>query len=373
MPLPPSPPVFTRRLPPAPIGHADMLALQLGEPPLGGNRVMLLTGDAGTRLAVSEAIEGALDHLNLDAALLPADAPLLLERLAARCRAGVHVNLLHDPLDLQLRPGSPVRGLLLDAGVHLCERQPVRRRLLVADGRRALVGDASPAAGDLLLQIEGPAVQRLQRLFLAHWQTHAGATLQPARFFPPLAVAGTQRVAVATDDASGRRDGASSALLGAVATARSRITLATGGRVPARRLVAALAGAAARGVAVDLLLPGADDAPRQRLGVRSHYAGLLQAGVRVWERGSATAGTETCVIDGLWASIGAGPVAPGAGARRAGRADVVVLDTDFAARLEPPVRLQLALAQPVDAERWARRGWWERWREAVGARLDPSP
>lgn len=364
MPLPPPPPLFTRRLSPLPRGHADMLALQLGESPLGGNRVTLLAGRDATQHAIGEAIDSAHDHVNADTALLGEQPLPLLARLARRCRAGVHVNLLYDSLD------ATARAMLLDAGVHLCERQPVSRRLLVADGRLGLVGEAAPGADaeDLLLRVEGPAVQRLQRLFIGHWQRRAGAAMEPARFFPPLAVAGTQRVAVASDDATGRRDGAFGALLGAVAAARSRITLVTGGRTPARRLVTALAQAARRGVTVDLLLPGRADARRALGGARRHYQRLLQSGARLWERGAMTQVTEACVIDGLWASIGTAAAEPGQ-RRTAGRADLVVLDDEFAARLEPLLRLQIGAALPVDAGRWARRHWWQRWRQALAERL----
>lgn len=365
MPLPPTPPLFTRRLPPVPHGHADMLALQLGEPPLGGNRVTLLTGQAATQRVIGEAIDAAHDHVNADAALLAGedgDPGPLLARLATRCRAGVHVNLLHDTLD------PAARALLLDAGVHLCTRQPVRRRLLVADGRLGLVSEADDAAQSLLLKVEGPAVQRLQRLFIGHWQRHAGAAMEPARFFPPLSVAGTQRVAIATDE-SGRLHGAMSALLGAVTAARARITLSSGGRAPTRRLLAALAMASARGVAVDLLLPGAADARRARAAARTHYSRLIGAGVRLWERSDHAPSSEACVIDGLWASLGATSAEPGR-MRAAGRADIVVLDDDFAARLEPLLRLQLSVAAPVDPERWTQRRWWQRWHQALTDRLD---
>lgn len=346
-----------------------MLALQLGEPPLGGNRVQLLAGREAVRRAIGEAIDGATDHLNLELALFGDDPMPMLTRLARRSRSGVHVNLLHDGLE------ASVRSMLHDAGVHLGQRQSqAGRRLLVADGRLGLLGETGPPAGEdeLVLSVEGPAVQRLQRLFIGHWQRHAGAAMEPARFFPPLAVAGTQRVAVATD---GRRDGALSALLGALGAARTRITLSTGGRPPARRLALALAQAAERGVTVDLLLPGRADARRAQAGARRHYQRLLGAGARLWERSSLTPALEACVIDGLWASVGTEGGEPGRlhAAPAAGRADVVVLDDDFAARLEPLLRLQLALAQPVDAGRWARRPWWQRWRRALADCLHLNP
>ena len=50
---------------------------------------------------------------------------------------------------------------------------------------------------DLHLQVEGPVVHRMQRLFVGHWQQQSQSALQHARYFPPQPVVGTDRVAVA--------------------------------------------------------------------------------------------------------------------------------------------------------------------------------
>lgn len=330
---------------------AHVLVRPLPEPPLGGNRVSLLEGSAAA--AMAQAVEAARDHVNLDAALLEPEADVLVSRLAARARDGVCVNLLYDPRG-RIAPGGPGHAALRDAGVNLAERAPVARRLMVVDGSTAFVGDAMPEQLSLLLRIDGPAVQRLQRLFVGHWQRRAKEAMRPARLFPPADAAGPQVVAVADGDE------ATPTLAGALEAARDRVLCATGGLVPGRRLVQALAQAARRGVSVDLLAPGDADAPRVRERARARYGPLLATGVRVHERAGPAPHVEACVIDGLWASIGAAPMGV-IGRRDAGRADLAVIDENFAARLEPLLRLQLALARPLRDTEWRRPAWWQRW------------
>lgn len=330
---------------------AQALVRPLPEPPMGGNRVALLEGTGAA--AMAQAVESAVDHVNLDAALLEPDPEPLVHRLAARARAGVCVNLLVDARS-GLLPGSDAHAQLRDAGVNLAERGPVARRLMVVDGTTAFVGDALPAQLALLLRIDGPAVQRLQRLFVGHWQRRAQATMRPARLFPPPVVAGAQVVAVAD------REGAATTLAGALDAARERVVCGTGGLVPSRRLVQAMAIAAQRGVQVDLLAPGATDAPRLRQAARARYGPLLAAGVRVHERAGPAPHAEACVIDGLWASLGAAP-RDLADFRDAGRADLAVIDENFATRMESLLRLQLALAVPVRRADWRPQPWWQRW------------
>ena len=83
-----------------------------------------------------------------------------------------------------------------------------------------------------------------------------------------------------------------------------RIFLTTAYLVPTRRLMRSLVRAARRGVDVHLLLPGVSDfwAPLQA--GRSHYGRLLRAGVHLHELHDTLLHAKTCVIDGLWTTVG---------------------------------------------------------------------
>lgn len=383
--------------------HAGELMRRLGEPLLGGNRVELLEDGPATFEAMYRAIEGARDHVNIESYIVAADGPgeEIARRLADRCAEGVRVNLLFDAFG-SLTTSSSFFARLRRCGVSLCEYNPVHpwralpglalhrrdhRKLMVVDGRIGFIGgvnispvyrtgsapagDGSAAPGwrDLHVQVEGPVVQRLQRLFIAQWQRHACAPMQQARYFRPLAPVGTHRVGVVASDAGTRRDPYYSALLGAIDTARHRVQLTTAYLVPPRRLMRKLIEAAQRGVQVELLLPGVSDSWAALHAGRSHYGRLLQAGVHIHERHDTQLHAKACVIDGVWASIGSSNIDWRSLLHNA-EANLVVLDEEFAARVEQVFRCDVALARTIDLATWEQRSAWHRVRESVARRFE---
>jgi cardiolipin synthase len=381
--------------------HAGELMRRLGEPLIGGNRVELLEDGPATFAAMYRAIEGARDHVNIESYIVEADGPgeEIARRLADRCADGVRVNLLFDSFG-SLTTSSAFFSRLRRSGVSLCEYNPLHpwralaglalqrrdhRKLMVVDGRIGFIGGvnispvyrsgSSPGAGgragwrDLHVQVEGPVVQRLQRLFIAHWQRHADAPMQQARYFRPLAPAGTHRVGVVASDAGARRDPYFSALLGAIDTARQRVLLTTAYLAPPRRLLRRLVEAARRGVQVEMLVPGVSDSWAALHAGRSHYGRLLRAGVRIHERHDTQLHAKACVIDGVWASIGSSNIDWRSLLHNA-EANLVVLDEDFAAQVERVFRADAALAETVDLPAWEQRSAWHRLRETVARRFE---
>jgi hypothetical protein len=228
--------------------HAQVLARALGRPLSGGNRVEPL--DDASEL--QRMLDGARDHVNFDG---DPDADAHRARVLGTHGEGhVAINLL--------RAGwlGRLRG--------------ARALVLVVDGRVAFVGRREAP-----LRLEGPAVAELQRRFVRRWQQANRAELPRARYFPPLPPAGDQRVGLPQHARA-----LDQALHDAVQAARRRIVVGAAATLRRPRLHAALADAAARGVAVQ------------------HGAG------------------EAVVIDGVW-------TLPSAGA-------LVVLDPAFAARTE---------------------------------------
>lgn len=383
--------------------HAGELMRRLGSPLIGGNRVELLEDGECTFEAIYRAIEGARDHVNLESYIVAAEGPgeEIARRLIERCAAGVRVNLLFDSFG-SIGTDAAFFERLRRCGVRLCEYNPItpwrlltgamlnrrdHRKLIVVDGRIGFIGGVNispvysggsggggggdPATAgwrDLHVKIEGPAVQQLQRLFIGHWQKHARLPMQQARYFRPLAPAGTHRVGVVGSEAA-RRDPYHRALLGAIETARQRVLLTTAYMVPPRRLLRRLVEAAQRGVQVELLLPGVSDSwPALHAG-RSHYGRLLRAGVRIHERHDTTLHAKACVIDGVWAGIGSSNLDWRSLVHNA-EANLVVLDEEFAARLEQAFRADVLPAHSIDLATWESRSFWNRLRERVARRFE---
>lgn len=383
--------------------HADVLMRHLGEPLLGGNRVELLQDGPDTFEAMFAAIDAARDHVNIESYTFDGSGPgeEMARRLEARCREGVKVNLLFDSFG-SIGTSAAFFERLRGAGVTLCEYNPLQRwraklframhlrdhrKLMVVDGKVGFIGgvnissvyatgssplpgpDGGPGWRDLHVRVEGPVLQRLQRLFVAHWQRNAPCPMQHARYFPPLAPVGTQRVALAATEAGRRRNPIYSALLGAIGAARERVLVTTAYLVPPRRLVRALTQAAERGVQVELLVPGLSDSWASLHAGRSHYSRLLRAGVRIHERRDRLLHAKACVVDGVWCSIGSSNFDWRSVVHNA-EANLVVLDEGFGARMEQVFREDVLQSHTIELPQWRQRPGWHRAKEALARRFE---
>ena len=325
---------------------ARALTRSLGQPLASGNSVLPLFEAAAADTAVRAALEEARDHVNL-AGRVAGAAPEALARLvaglAACAKAGVRVNLLLDGWD-ERAPWPAVLEPLRRPGITLCgDGGPTRRLgialaggdrqpLLVVDGRLAfvdhVVAPVAVPAGPwqvAALRVEGPLVAQLQSVFVERWRRVAERPMQPGRHFPPLPPVGAQRVGLAACETGRGPAPLRQALHSALGVARQRIVLAARHGDPGRELLAALAAAAERGVAVRLLrAPGAGRRPPG-----------LPASVVVHDRdaGLGAAPSNLCVVDGVWCALGATRL-DGRGWLHEAAAGLVVLDAGFGARLE---------------------------------------
>jgi cardiolipin synthase A/B len=395
-------------------GHAHALVAGLTEPLVTGNRVELLQDGPGTYAAMFDAIESARDHINLESYILEAEGPgeEFARRLTAKAKAGVRVNVLYDSFGSLSTPDSYWDELRAD-GVNVCEYNPLRRlgnllsralhlrdhrKLMVVDGRIGFIGgvnissvysagssplaamagsgaDAGDAAPpkpgwrDTHVRVEGPIVAQLQRLFMRHWSKHSSIALRGSHYFPPLAPAGHQRVAVAACDAGRRRNPFYRALLSALDASQHRIFLTTAYLVPTRRLMRSLLRAARRGVEVHLMLPGVSDfwAPLQA--GRSHYSKLLRAGIHVHELHDTLLHAKTCVIDGLWTTVGSSNLDWRSFLHNA-EANLVILDAGLAQEMERVFMDDVARSREILRDEWARRGWRQRVVETLARRFE---
>ena len=412
---PPTEPAWQRSLA-ALARHEVRLANELDRAPVGGNRTQLLIDGAQAYAAMFAAIQSARDHINIESYIIEAEGPgEALANLLCRKRAqGVRVNLIYDSWG-SWQTSSRYFARLREAGVALCEFNPIlpwrrwlrplaapplarslagsfnlrdHRKLTVIDGRIAFTGGVNiasvyasgSAAGpiaphaerkgqersrsqdpneahwrDTHVRIDGPVVAQLQQLFLDQWRMQTGQAAQPAHYYPTLAPAGPERIAVAARGAGERRGRFYRALLAAIDESRSRIYITVGYFVPTRRLLRALIAAAERGVDVRLVLPGFSDVPAAVHAARSQYGRLLAAGARIYEHCDALLHAKTTVIDGAWASIGSHNMDWRSFVHNA-ECNIVVLNTAFARHLEQLFDTDIVACREVTLPDWDRRG-----------------
>ena len=376
-----------------------------------GNEAELLIDGPQTHQAMFRAMEGARDHINLQTYIL--EAGDVGERLAGvlerKIAQGVRVNVLYDSVGSISTPRAyfeRLRGL----GAAVCEFNPVNplrarlgwqlnqrdhRKILVVDGRVAFTGginisstyssgsrsnrapqDVKPGEEsprgwrDTQVRAEGPVVARFQRLFLDGWalQQQCGP-VRPANYYPKPARRGTQEMRVLASDPEDGRSETYAALLAAIGRAKQRVWLTFGYFVPDPLTHQALADAARRGVDVRIVLPGFSDFWAPVYAGRSHYAGLLEAGVRIFEFQEALMHAKTAVIDSWWSSVGSTNLDWRSFVHNY-EADLVVHDAAFAQALERRFLVDARSSVEVKLDRWKQRGALDRAKEWLARRWE---
>jgi cardiolipin synthase len=343
---------------------------------IAGNRVALLVGGDQAYPRMLEAIALARQLVWLEVFQFWDDAVggLFARALLARAAAGVDVRVLIDAWG-----AAQSAGRLLDelrrGGVKVCtafDLNPLQRayrwfrrdhrKLMVVDGDLAFTGGMNiglPYAGrahggqgweDLQLEVEGPAVCQLARLFEKVWRKNHGAPIDHA---PHGRGGGTEVVRVLANHVAHSRKEIRNAYLVAFRRARRRILIANAYFLPAPRMLRALLSAARRGVEVTVILPGKSDIPSFQLASRARYGRLLAAGARIFELNDAMLHAKAAVVDGLWTTVGSCNLDAWS-MRRNLELNVAVLGRPMASRVEQELRALLPRCREITLADWRR-------------------
>ncbi|MEO5883461.1 MAG: phospholipase D-like domain-containing protein [Caldimonas sp.] len=399
--------------------NADTLARHLaleqeisGSPLSLDNRVVLLENGPTTYAAMLTAIATARDHINMETYILEDDeaGQRFADALIAKRAQGVQVNLIHDSVGT-LRTPKEFFKRLEDAGIAVLAFNPVNplaakagwdvnqrdhRKLLVVDGRIAIlgginissvysggsssVGGGSGSGGgatratndkdrlpwrDTDLQIEGPVVAQLQKLFMETWQGQKGPDLPARDYFPALEPSGKEVVRAIGSTPDEPFSQIYVTLISALNSADTEILLTNAYFVPDPQLVQALTGAAARGVDVKLILPSVSDSSLVFHAGRAHYDKLLVGGVKLYERRDALLHAKTAVIDGVWATVGSTNLDWRSFLHNQ-ELTAVILGSGFGATMREAFDRDLASSSQITLEAWRSRGIGTRAKEWFG-------
>lgn len=365
-------------------------------PLFAGNRADLLVDGPETYDAIYEAMQAAVDHINIETFIFDraeSHGRAFDALLAAKARAGIVVNLLYDAVGSANTDEAVFRGLEA-AGVHTCAYNPLNpaanrtgeyiqrthRKSVIVDGRIAFSGglNLSPTYGassramlrrtrpsldngwrDTHVRVRGPAAGEIQRLFLESWQKQECPGLAPAAYRPHPEDAGDMLLRVDASSPDSRPAETWYAALAATTYAVRTIDVTMAYFAPDDLLEEALKSAARRGVRVRLLLPSFSDFSGVLYAAQSHYQDLLAAGVQIHEAHKVFVHAKTIVVDGIWATVGT--------ANWDYRSfldndemNVVVIDEGFARRMTSLFAEDLSTAEPVSPDYWAKRPLYRR-------------
>ena len=328
-----------------------------GASPVQGNSLRLLRDGEENYGAWLAAIAGARRHVHFENYIFRNDAVgrQFADALAAKAREGVPVRVLYDWMGCFGQvPRSYWRGLR-EAGAEVRCFNPPRldspfgwltrnhRKTVCVDGQvgfvaglcvaKVWVGDPSrnlPAWRDTGVELRGPAIADMQAAFAQSW-AEAGSSLpdDAAVEPPPPAGAVSLRVIGSRPNTMGlyRLDQLIAGM------ARRSLWLTDAYFVGTTAYVRALCDAAADGVDVRLLVPGASDIPVAKAMSRAGYRSLLEAGIRVYEWNGPMLHAKTAVADGRWARIGSSNLNLASWLGN-WELDVAVEDEGFAAEME---------------------------------------
>jgi cardiolipin synthase len=355
-----------------------------------GNRLQVLQDGTETLPAMFHAIRSARRYIHLEYYVIEdvhSGGESLFDLLIGKCKGGVQVAIIYDAVGSSSTHPDFFAGLHRH-GVHLLAFNPINplrscppyslnrrdhRKILIADGTTAIVGGINMSRTyesrriqrrwrDTDLQVQGPAVAQLQRLFLEHWSAQGGSALEERGFYPPLARRGQERVAIIGSNPQSGGTRFYDVLLAALRAAKHRVWITAGYFLPTVALMQELAHAAARHVDVRLLLPSHNDSVAALAVQRSTYARLLDAGVAILERNSVILHSKSAVIDQSWACVGTSNI-DARSLRYNDEVDAVVIGTKTAQRLAQLFLDDVAKARPIEPAAWRSRPVTQKLRE----------
>jgi cardiolipin synthase len=211
----------------------------------------------------------------------------------------------------------------------------------------------------------GPAVLRLQAVFVAKWAESTGEALAGEHLFPAAlpAPAPNEHLIEASVVYSPPVVGSSTAerlVALVIAGARQRLWISSAYFVPDLDFVGLLGHAARRGVDVRILTNGEmTDVRTTQIAGRSRYDSLLTSGVRIWEYQPTTLHSKTLVVDGLLGIV----ATMNFDNRSLAYNDEVALvarDTSFARQLEAMFEADLRHSTEIRLDTFRQRPWHQR-------------
>lgn len=377
--------------------HTTVVESVTDSPLTKGNRITLLSDGPATYAAMFRIIQNAKDHINMESYIFEDGetgrkfADLLLQKQAE----GVQVNLVYDSLG-SINTADTFFQRLIDHGVQVVGFNPLNplnahdtwalthrdhRKILIVDGRFAIIGginiskvySSSPFKRKLSknapihwrdtdIQIEGPAVAEIQKLFLDTWMKQKGAKPALRSYFPDHSEAGKALVRVIGSTPGETNRIPFVVYVSAISYAEHSVHMTNSYFIPDRQIIKALSDAAGRGVDVRIVLPGVTDSKLALYAQRYYYSGLLKSGVKIYEQGASLLHAKTAVIDKVWSTVGSTNM-DFLSMSKNDEVNAIILSPDFAAEMERMFVRDLADSRQITREEWEKRTLLPRTRE----------
>ncbi|MFP5320040.1 MAG: phospholipase D-like domain-containing protein [Acidimicrobiia bacterium] len=368
----------------------------LGVPATEGNRIDILRNGDEIFPAVMDAIRSArrtVDFLTFvywEGSI----GEEVAEALADRARDGVRVRVLLDAvgsytMDTRLLDDMEASGCLVErfrpvSKLKVWENDHrTHRKVLICDEDVAFTGGVGIADEwrgrargpsewrDTHFRVRGPAVDGLRAAFLQNW-AEAGRPLfdEGVDRFPEQPQDGPSVVQVVRGESVAQWSDITTLMRALLCLARRRVRITTAYFVPDEGTSELLCAAARRGVEVEVLLPGPHiDKRFVQLAGESHYASLLEAGVKLWTYQPSMLHAKIMTVDGLVATVGSANF-DSRSLVLDDEVNLAVLDRDLVAELDGHFEEDLEVSERVVAGEWGDRTVLQRAKEKVAGLVD---
>ncbi len=319
------------------------------------------SGDIGEKFAqalIERANSGVCVHVMLDWVGCDKISTVLLSRMK---NGGVDVEHYHR-----------VRWYTLG---RLNNR--THRKVLVIDGAMAFTGGVGIADQwlghaqdpshwrDMHFKVAGPVVAQMQAAFLDNWIKTTGRVLHGEDYFPALEPSGIQAMQMFISSPEGGSDSMRLMYLTAITAAEQRIDMEAAYFVPDRLMIRELIGARRRGVRIRVLVPGSHiDSKVVGIASKREWGLLLENGVEIFVYQPTMLHCKILIFDGYMSSVGSTNFDIRSFELN-DEASLNVYDHGFAQYLTQVFERDLASSTPYTLEHWKRRGWREKFEEAV--------
>jgi cardiolipin synthase len=403
--------------------HTAVVESVTESPLTKGNKVILLSDGQAAYAAMFKAIQNAKDHINLESYIIEDDetgrkfSDLLLQKRAE----GIQVNIIYDSMGSMSSAASFFQRLT-DGGIQVVGFNPVNplktretwglshrdhRKILIVDGNVAIIGginiskvySSNPLKWkkdkkapihwrDTDIQIEGPAVAEIQKLFLDTWMKQKGSKPAERNYFPDLAPINGISALTKLSPAKKAQETTSGLLkekgdslvrvvgstpgqtnripfivyVSAISFAEYSIHMTNSYFIPDDQIVKALTDAARRGVDVKIILPGISDSQLVLYAQRYYYAELLKSGVKIFEHSTYLLHAKTAVVDKVWSTVGSTNM-DFMSLLNNDEVNAVILSHEFAVEMEKMFVSDLADSKQIQWDEWEKRPLLPRTRE----------
>jgi cardiolipin synthase len=336
-----------------------------------GNRATLLRNGSEAFPRMLDSIAAATHSIIVEMYTWAGDTTgwKFARAIADRAKAGIQVRILYDALGSQETPTDLWSHLRL-AGAAVTPFRPAgwfglrkrdHRKLVILDGRRAYVGGLNIADEyatewrDTALELDGPIAAELLKLFQQTWEAEEDDPLWRPHPPPPASPAGSDLAGVFSGNRWLDRRSIAAAYVHAIKAAKKRIWISNAYFMPGLRFLRVLRKASRRGVDVRIFVPSRTDAWPVYHASRSLFAGILAAGIRIFEWQGPMMHAKTAVIDDTLCIVGSYNLDHLSLSRNL-ELTVLLDDPELGASMSAMFEADVAGSREILPDKWRRRG-----------------